>query len=128
MFNVVFFVVLTSALIQGWSIPLVARLLKVEAPFTNKISYPIEFIPDKEIETDLVEFIIHHTLDVIGKSIVELGMPKDTLIVLINRNNKFIVPSGETILLEEDAVLILTSKSYLSELQRIFSKQKDTDT
>jgi len=128
MFNVVFFVVLTSALIQGWSIPLVARLLKVEAPFRNKISYPIEFITDKEIETDLVEFIIHHTLDVIGKSIVELGMPKDTLIVLINRNNKFIVPSGETILLEEDAVLILTSKAYLSELQRIFSKQKETDT
>lgn len=122
LFNLVFFIVLTSALLQGWSIPAVARLLKVEAPSTRKRKYPLEFAPAEGMDTDLVEFIVPSHAAVTGKPLVELGMPRDSLIVLISQNEEFIVPSGGTIINEGDVVLALVNKRNLPEVRAIFSK------
>jgi len=127
MFNVVFFIVLISALFQGWSIPTVARLLKVDAPFEHKQHYPIEFVPTEGMDTDLVEFAVTYDSAVINKSVVNLGLPKDNLVVLISRNDNFLIPSGGTVLEEGDAVLAFVSKRDMPEVRAIFSKQKESD-
>jgi cell volume regulation protein A len=44
-FNVVFFVVLTSALLQGTSVPHVAKWLRVDAPERRKPTSPLEYTP-----------------------------------------------------------------------------------
>jgi potassium/hydrogen antiporter len=123
-FNVVFFIVITSALLQGWSIPRSARLLNVDTPLISKPRYPIEFAPVEGVDTELVDLIVPYKSDVSGKSIVELGMPEGSLIVLISRDNSFIIPSGGTILQEGDAVLVLVTKKSLPEMRAILSKQK----
>jgi cell volume regulation protein A len=97
-FNIVFFIVLTSTLLQGWSIPVVARLMKLQAPLEMKRHYPIEFAPIDGVDTQLVDFIIPFNAAIAGKAIVELGLPPDSLIVLVNRDEKFFVPSGGTVL------------------------------
>src|SRR5690606_8260804 len=43
-FNLVFFIVLTSVLLQGTSIPFIARWLRVDAPFKRKFHSPLEFV------------------------------------------------------------------------------------
>ncbi len=121
-FNLVFFIVLTSALFQGWSIPAVARMLKVDAPQERKRHYPIEFAPTAGMDTELMEFVVPSQAAVAGKSLVELGMPRDSLIVLISQNEEFIVPSGGTILNEGDVVLALVNKHNLPEVRAVFSK------
>ncbi len=121
-FNLVFFIVLTSALLQGWSIPAVARLLKVDAPLKHKRNYPFEFAPAEGMDTQLKEFTIPSRSAIVGKSIVEIGMPRDSLIVLINREEQFIVPSGGTVLNEGDVVLALVNQRNLPEVQAIFSR------
>lgn len=123
LFNLVFFIVLTSALLQGWSIPAVARLFKVDAPQPRKRQYPIEFEPAAGMETELVELIVPAHAAVAGKALVELGMPRDSLIVLISQNEEFIVPSGGTVLNEGDVVLALVNKRNLPEVRAIFSKR-----
>lgn len=130
-FDVVFFIVLTSALLQGWSIPTVAKFLKVAKPMPRLSRLPLEFIPSKQTDTDLVEFVVPFNAAVVGKSIVELGMPKDSLIVIITRNEEFLVPSGGTVLDAGDAILALVNKTNLSQIREIFSrievKEKDID-
>jgi cell volume regulation protein A len=126
-FNVVFFIVLTSALLQGWSIPAAARLLKLDAPLEQKRRYPIEFAPVEGIDTELVDLIIPYHSDAAGKSIVELNLPSDSLIVLISRADNFIVPSGGTVLQEGDTILVLVNKNNLSEVRAILAKQKQAD-
>ena len=42
-----------------------------------------------------------------GQPLVELGLPIGTMIVLIEQDNEFIVPTGSTILREADRLLIL---------------------
>jgi potassium/hydrogen antiporter len=54
-FNIVFFVVLTSAMIQGASIPYVAKWLGVDIPVVKKPIYPIEFTPVSGFKSELKE-------------------------------------------------------------------------
>lgn len=126
-FNIVFFIVLTSALLQGWSIPIIARLLRLDAPFEQKRRYPIEFAPLEGVDTELIDLIVPYNSAVAGKSIIELDLPQDSLIVLISRNENFIVPSGSTVLQESDTVLILVNKSNLPAVRAIFEKQRESD-
>ena len=123
-FNVVFFIVLTSALLQGWSLPLVARALNLDAPMEPARRYPIEFAPLEGVDTELIDVIIPYNAVVAGKSIVELNMPEDSLIVLISRNDEYIVPSGGTILQESDTALVLVNKGNLSTVRGIFERQR----
>jgi len=125
-FDVVFFIVLTSALLQGWSIPFVARLLQLDAPFEHKRQYPIEFVPVEGVDTELIDLIVPYNSAITGKSIVELDMPQDSLIVLISRDDSFIVPSGGTVLQESDTVLVLVNKNNLPTVRKIFEKQQDS--
>ena len=106
-FNIVFFIVLTSALLQGWSIPVVARFLKLDAPMRIRRQYPIEYAPVPGVDTQLLEFIIPYSSAIAGKPIVELGLPPDSLIVLVNRDENFFVPSGGSTLEGGDVVLVL---------------------
>lgn len=126
-FNIIFFIVFTSAALQGWSLPLVARVLKVTVPPETKRNYPIEFEPRPEIDADLTEVIIPFESVAVGKSIVELGLPDDCLIVLIVRGDSYIVPSGGTVLESGDVLLVLSSKSGLKRASDIFLQHKSSN-
>ena len=123
-FNVVFFIVLTSVLLQGWSIPAVARMLHLDVPLERKRRYPIEFAAVEGVDTELVDLIVPFNSAVAGRSIVELALPQDSLIVPISRNDNFIVPSGGTVLQEGDTVLVLVNKNNLPTVRSIFKEQR----
>ncbi len=120
-FNIVFFIVFTSTILQGWSINPVARFLGLASTLEKKRNLPIEFTPDEKMDTELIDFIVGYDSEIIGKQIVELGFPADSRIVLIWRNEKSIVPSGGTLLEAGDTVLILVNKTNIDHVKRIFS-------
>jgi len=115
-FNVIFFVVLASVLLQGTSIPLVTRWLKVYAPIIPKRMYPIEYTPMGGLKSELKELTIPPNSPATGKAIVELGLPADFLIILIARDNDFMLPSGGTVLQGGDTLLVLSDKKSLDEM------------
>ena len=57
-FNLVFFIVLTSVLLQGTTITQTAKWLKVAAPISKRRQYPLEFVPSRDSKSDLVELTI----------------------------------------------------------------------
>ncbi len=117
-FNVVFFVVLASVLIQGTSIPIVSKMLNVSAPFANKRRYPIEFEKAEGIDAELTDVIVPYNSWAVGKRIVDLNTPEKCLIMLISRAEKFIIPAGPTMLEGGDVLLVLANKEDLAALQR----------
>jgi len=117
-FNVVFFVVLTSVLLQGTSIPLVARWLRVDAPLVQHRVYPIEYTPMGGFKSELKELPVPQGSAVEGKAIVELGLPDDFLVVLIARENGFVVPSGGTVLQAGDTLLVLSETASFEQVAR----------
>lgn len=123
-FNVVFFVVVASVFIQGTSIPIVSRLLKIDAPLTDKRTYPIGFEKVEGIDAELTEVIVPYNSEAVGRMIRELGVPDGSLIVLILRNEKYIIPAGTTTLESADVLLVLANNTNVSVLQRILAQLK----
>jgi cell volume regulation protein A len=118
-FNIIFFIVLTSALLQGTTIPVVARWLRVDVPLQVKPVYPIECEPTGTIPCDLVELQVPEGSAVAEKQIIDIGLPEGALIVLIGRNNEFFVPGGGTALKTDDRLLLLTDKDTAGKVRSI---------
>ncbi len=123
-FNIVFFIVLTSALFQGWSIPYVARALGLDAPVDRRRRYPIEFAPVEGADTELVDLIVPYRSAAAGKPIVELGLPADSLVVLVSREDSYLVPSGSTVLQGGDTILVLVNKENLPHVRAILTERQ----
>ena len=116
-FHLVFFISVSSVLLQGYTLPLVAKWLKVKVP--EKIKQITEH--DMEIydtvRSEFVEVILSGSSPVVGKAIVKLKLPKSALIVLLEREGKYIQPNGSTILEENDKLLLLANnKEVLNEV------------
>ena len=122
-FNIVFFVVLMSALLQGTTIPAMARLLGVNAPLVPKRQYPIEFVPSERLTNDLVEMTIDEGSPSVGKQLVELGLPRGALIVVIARGDEFVVPTGRTTLEVGDTLLIFADEAALAEVYELVAAE-----
>ncbi len=118
-FNLVFFIVLTSVLIQGSSISLVARWLGVAAPLRPRRRSPLEFESTNGIQGDLVEIELPLVSPAAGRRLVELGLPKGALLVLIGRDDGFLVPSGNTQLKAGDTLYLLADKEVLRQVREI---------
>jgi len=118
-FNVVFFIVLTSALFQGSSIPFVARLLNLEALLTRRPRVILEFEPSENGRGEVVELSVAEGSAADGRQIVELGLPEGSLIVLVERGNRVFVPAGGTVLLAGDTIHLLADRKQAAEAERL---------
>lgn len=110
-FNIVFFIVLTSVIIQGTTITVVAKWLHLFMPVSSKTRYPLELELSDQFKSELFEVEINSRSEVAGKQILQLKLPKTALIVLINRNNSYLTPSGVTTLLAGDKLLIMSDNA-----------------
>ena len=108
-FNIVFLCTLVSLVVQGTSLPMIARWLNLaEKPLhINKLKYfDVDF--SNEISSTTTEIIITNELIKRGNRLKDLGLPENTLAVMVKRSGKFFVPTGKTILMEKDKLLIIT--------------------
>jgi cell volume regulation protein A len=117
MFNMVFFVVLTSVLAQGTSLPLVARWLRLDAPMVPQRVFPLEYNPVAGLKSELKELTIPADSGVVGKSLVALRLPPEFLVVLIARGNEYLVPGGGTALAAGDTLLVLADGDAFSRVE-----------
>ena len=123
-FNLVFFIVLTSVLLQGTTITQAAKWLKVASPISKRRQYPLEFVSSRDSKSDLVELTIPDDSLIRGKQIVDLHLPKTALIILLNRNDDFIVPRGGTVLEAGDKLLVLSDKHALPEVRSLIESTR----
>ncbi len=108
-FNLVFFISVTSVLVQGTTLPVVARWLHLVVPQKIKRKTVLDLELTDSIKSELIEVMIPAQSRVIGKPIVKLGFPKAAMIVLLSRGGKYIQPGGATTLEEGDKLLILAN-------------------
>ncbi len=106
-FDIVFFVVLASVLFQGTTLTLVADWLRLRGPLTRKFDSPFEYVSRGISRNDLVDILIPKNSPVAGCQIVDMNLPKSALVVLVGRNDEFIVPRGSTVVEPGDLMLIL---------------------
>lgn len=104
-FNVVFFVVLTSTLIQGTTtVPLVRRLgLEAEAPAWQSIA---EALPVDAADIDLVEINVTPDLAITGQTLASHPLRAGMLVIAILREGGTVIPTGDTAILPDDILVL----------------------
>jgi potassium/hydrogen antiporter len=118
-FDTVFFIIIASVLVQGTTIPLIARWLRVDAPLPARPRYPLEAVSSSDGSTSLHEITIPADSPAAGRQLIDIGLPPGALIVLISRDGEFVVPQGATVLRSGDSTLVLADPENLSRVRSI---------
>jgi cell volume regulation protein A len=105
LFDVVFFVVLLSVLLQGTTLQALVRRLGVEdaRPAWAPVA---EALPIEDLGVDLIELTVTADLAIVGRALREVGAPGPGRVMAVVRRDRVLVPSGETRLLDGDVLLL----------------------
>ena len=123
-FNVVFFVVFISALVQGSTISYFAKMLDLIGPEKSEPMHSLELISIGKANAEMVEYEIQDdNPNIIGKRLAEIDFPKDALINAIIRGNDLIPPTGNTQIQVGDILYILVSRSSKPQLTQLLKEE-----
>jgi len=124
LFNLVFFIVITSVLLQGASIPIVARWLGVDTPGQKPQARKVEFEFPYDEEMSNIEIDIPQGSQAVGRQVVDLKLPVTTSIILIKRGDRSIIPKGATVLEPDDRLLVMTENEDVDWVRSILEGAK----
>lgn len=110
-FNLVFFISVSSVLLQGTTLSVMAKWLHVGVPEKIKRRFPLDIELNDDFKSELIELDIPEDSPAVGKAVVELKLPKTALIVLAYRNGKYITVNGETTINARDHLLIMADNT-----------------
>jgi potassium/hydrogen antiporter len=122
-FNLVFFVVFISVLLQGTTIPIVSRWLNVASPLVKSFQYPIEYNPAAGLKSELEEVPVPAQSAAIGQSLVNLALPAGALVVVIRRGDDVMIPNGATQIERGDILLVLAESEALRRIRAIVNER-----
>ena len=127
-FNLIFFVVLTSVLLQGKTLAAAARLLGLDTWFRAAPAYPLSFdrTPGSAGE-ETREIDLKPDSCVVGLTVSELNFPEGVTILLVHRGTRFLIPKGGTRLEAEDTLLIFGEREFLSEVETLLASRRSFD-
>lgn len=121
-FNLVFFVVITTVLLQGRSLTRVARWLRLDRPIRPRPRMPLEFERTTgSLRTSMMELVVPPDSRATGQPIIRLGLPPGALVAMIQRDGEYLVPNGGTEFQPGDVVLVLGEKKVLESTKRLLT-------
>ncbi len=121
-FNIVFFISVTSILIQGTTLSVFAKWLNVGLPEEVKpFSENDRYILDLP-KTAMKEITILPTSNAVNKRIIDIHFPKSAFIVMIKRNDKYVRPGGSTVIEANDTLVVLMdNENSLKEVNQVIA-------
>jgi cell volume regulation protein A len=120
-FNVAFFVVLISTVIQGTTIEPVARFLGVTS---SEAAIPVPLVEPvllSRLGAEVVQFPVRDGYAVVGHPVRELGLPREALLNVIVRGERAIPPRGSTIIESGDQLHLIVRQEVAVEFQNLLA-------
>ncbi|HPF94779.1 MAG TPA: TrkA C-terminal domain-containing protein, partial [Tenuifilaceae bacterium] len=125
-FNIVFFVSVSSIIVQGTTLTSLAKWLHVALPEKLKPQVPVEVFLSEQAKTAYSEVSIPPNSYPVDKKIVDLHFPNSAIIAMIKRDDKYITPNGSTVIKANDILVILcNTKDGMSEVRECLRFQAE---
>lgn len=121
-FNVVFFAVLVSTVVQGTTFEWIAARLGVT---TNEAALPAiltDQASTRRLGAEVIEFGVRPQDAAVGKMVRELGMPREALLNVIIRGEEAIPPRGSTRILAGDRLHVLVRQEVAVEFRALLQR------
>jgi potassium/hydrogen antiporter len=124
-FNIIFFAVLVSTIVQGSTFQPFARWLGVT---TTEAALPAPLIESGAIQrlgAEVVEFVVEPEHAAAGRRVRELGLPRDALLNLIIRRDQALPPRGSTRIEPGDHLHILVRQEAAVHFEPLLARWRD---
>ena len=105
-FDIVFFVVVVSALVQGWSVPLATRWFGLERQAPPPPPTSIEVSSALPLEDEISTHHVGPASPAAGRQLRELQFPEDAAAIMMVRDSQLIAPEERAELLPGDYVSV----------------------
>ena len=110
-FNIVFFITIVSLVVQGTTISFVARILNLSKPL-EKTGNDFGVELPEDIDSDLRDVTVtREMLDAKGDTLKDMNLPQGTLVMIVKRNNEYLIPNGTLKLHVGDKLLLISEKT-----------------
>ncbi len=119
-FNIVFFVVLISLVVQGWTVAPVARLLRLEVPPSNHIVQRVELDIPGQQELELVGYRLAQDTPAVQEKWASLVLPKQVRVVAQLREQQLLPSQALADLRPGDHLYLLAGPDDLPSLDLLF--------
>jgi potassium/hydrogen antiporter len=123
-FDLVFFVVLVSALAQGWSLPLVARALRLERPAERAPRVSLELTALQQVDAEIAGFPLAPESRAAGERLADLPLPDGAVVAVVARESQVLPPGGDSRLREGDYVYTVATRDVQEAVERIFTARR----
>lgn len=121
-FNVVFFVVLISATVQGATLPIVARKLGLTEMPPAKPAATLEITALNDVNAEIVEYTLGENPRAAGRLLSQIALPDSTVVAMITRDSEVIPPRGSTRLIAGDHLFVVLRPEVRPFVDTVFSQ------
>ncbi len=125
LFDVVFFIVVLSAVIQGTSMTPVARWLGLERPRAPEPPVTLEINSLRHVDGEVVDYAIGEDSRAAGRMVKELALPGGVVIALIARGDRVIPPQGITRIHAGDHVILVLQRGTQPLIDQVFGRSHE---
>jgi len=119
-FNIAFFIVLVSLLVQGWTVAPAARLLGLQMPASTDLVHRVEFDLPGQRGYEIVSYRIGHDSDLVGLRHKELPLDDVSRVIALSRSGSLLPYKDWGRLRAGDYVSLVASERQLSRLDELF--------
>lgn len=106
-FNVVFFVVLLSATVQGSTLALVARKLGLTEKPPAAPAATLEISSLQDVDAEIVEYTLGSDARAAGRLLSQMALPEGVVVAMVTRGSAVIPPRGSTRLEAGDHLFVV---------------------
>jgi cell volume regulation protein A len=124
-FNLVFFVVIASALVQGATINPLARRLGLTSRAEAVPPPVMEVGTIRRLGAEVLEFPVGADDALVGRLVNELGLPRDALVNVIVRDDEALLPRGSTEVAAGDRLHILVREKARADVESLFGRWRE---
>jgi cell volume regulation protein A len=121
-FEIAFFVVLVSTILQGLTIEPVARRLGVTADEAAIPEPLVEPVLLNRLGAETIQFPVRPDDAVVGRPVRELGLPREALLNIVVRGERAIPPRGSTVIQAGDQLHVLVRQEAAVEFRELLRR------